>query len=429
MKSGEANFATAIHLTIATYIGVLASTILNLTLITVAEPKVLGTINALFLVKDYLLHLTLGQSEGLRSLFKLSGGREDIANRYFSVALNVGLLNASITCVIFFVYLWSDYTLTQHAYKYLFLIILLLESCQFLLINYLKGKGDFSSLQQSVLVNAGLTLLSIPPTYAYGVEGYLLAKVFCSFLFLLWLAKHAPVAYGLSFRIDFELFKQLFSQGFPLQLIVLVLMCIDTLPRLLVLKFFDLEILGGLAVCLYFSIPVAQASNSLATVFFARFQQESGSEFSIHEGLPFGLIYIYLSAIAGCFAVFFAVENFFSVYSEFAFGASSLFLHALLGLLYTPQLTFLQSRGFFSALIGCAFLYFFTVWVVFTITFYIWDLSFSQFCALLFALSVIWKITIRVAASQCSGRRLYIFDILRDYLFFALLLSAVYELS
>jgi len=291
------------------------------------DPYYVGIWQALVLIETYSVFLRLGILNGLaRELsFLIGKGDHETATAAVSTTLTVTLANMGVFIILAAVipFFLSNFT-EDHLFPYLCMVLLTLFSFyySFLLCTF-RAKTDFDKLSRIQFLYASLKLLSLVMIWFWGFKGYFAREMIVMIIVTVVIHLYRPIRVLPGF--DKKVLKQLFYTGFPIFLASSLIAFFNTSPRLYIIKFGTLEMLGTYAPLLTLIALFASLSDSFSTYFYPRMSTKLGQTgdktalWRDSKRIHLIIIGVYIPiAIAGYFILPWIMNNFLTRYKESA---------------------------------------------------------------------------------------------------------------
>lgn len=263
-------------------------------------PDEMGLWQTVRLAQIYSFILLIGINNGLgRELpFSLGKGEQDFADRLAATAFfcatlaNVVVLIAGIVCAFVFSghgapLVWAILSVT---------VLIMLAFYQQIFICTFRSKDSFKKLTLIQLVEAGLSLATIPVVYYYGYTGMLGRTVLITTIVVALLFYYRPMR--VKMRMDWEALKLLLKTGLPIFGLDYVKNSCSTLDRVVLLDMGGFKDVGVYSLARVALQTLQVLPSSLGAYMYPRMTYNFGQNSNARALWRFGIKFVFLAVAA-----------------------------------------------------------------------------------------------------------------------------------
>ena len=240
------------------------------------DPYLLGVWTTVATFETYATFIRIGIVNGMnRELpFALGAGNKETAIKYAETTLSFTLIN------ILFVLLVAPYFIFHLELSSVFIAcigVILVRITTTFYTSYLAGTfrsdDQFDKLSNIQFVMLIIKLVSCPLIF-FGIYGFLIMELILVIVNTLLLHRFRP--FHIKPKFHPEAFKSLLKIGLPLFITSSLIGFIDTLPRLYIINFGDVKMMGLYAPILMFLSYISMFPNVLSTYLYPKLSFKMG---------------------------------------------------------------------------------------------------------------------------------------------------------
>jgi len=243
------------------------------------DPYYIGIWQAMMLVQTYSAFLRLGIINGMnRELpFCLGKGDTGQAYKYAETAQYYSLANIIIFAVLalpafFFVKIKPDWYFPLFS----IVIVICLNFYNAYLAGTFRANADFEKLSYIQLIDSALRIISLALVYFYGFKGYCLMQIFLAVFITVITHLWRPIRVRPVFHQ--AAFQTLLKTGLPIFAGSYFFNFFNTLPRLVLIKYGSIEMLGLYAPVLTLIGAMGILPDSIGTYLYPKLSFQLGTD-------------------------------------------------------------------------------------------------------------------------------------------------------
>lgn len=243
------------------------------------DPYYIGIWQTMMLVQTYSAFLRLGVINGMNRELPFCLGKGDVGQarkyaetaQYFSLA-NIIIFAALALPALLFVKVKPDWNFPLISIG----IVICLNFYNAYLAGTFRANADFEKLSYIQLIDSAFRIISLALVYFYGFKGYCLMQIFLAaaitFIIHLW----RPIRVRPVFHR--AVFQTLLKTGLPIFAGTYFFSFFNTLPRLVLIKFGSVEMLGLYAPVLTLIGAMGIVPDSIGTYLYPKLSFQLGTD-------------------------------------------------------------------------------------------------------------------------------------------------------
>ncbi len=289
------------------------------------EPYYIGIWQSLMLIDSYSIFFRLGIINGMnRELpYAMGQGNESLAVKYAETTLYFTL----VTIITFFVLAFGSLFFIHIEQDWIFplTVILLIVPINFyssFLMGTFRANADFDRLSRIQIIQGVLKFVSIILVVKWGFKGFALREISIVSL-ITFLAYRIRPLKKVKPNFDRAIFTKLFKVGFPIFVTSYIIIFLNTAPRLILLKYGSVSMLGIYAPLLTIITAISVIPDSIANYFYPKMTHQIGKtndrlaiwKKSLYSHI--GLIILGIPVVIGCLLFIpYLIDTFIPKYVE-----------------------------------------------------------------------------------------------------------------
>lgn len=276
-------------------------------------------------MESYSLFFRMGIINGMnRELpYAMGQGNDNLAIKYAETTLSFTLMNILAFIVLA---LPIIYTLNiEQTWSFPLIVVLIIASVNFYntyLLGTFRAKADFNRLSKIQMVHGLLKIASIILVVWWGFNGFVFRELFIVLIttFLAYIFRPLKMVKP---KFNRTVFLTLLKVGFPIFISSYAIVFIGTIPRLILLNFGNVSMIGVYAPLLTIITTISVIPDSIGNFLYPQMTHEMGktnnrlSFWKRSLFTHFGLIIIGIPLVTACvFIVPYLIDNFIPKYAE-----------------------------------------------------------------------------------------------------------------
>ena len=286
------------------------------------DPYYIGIWQVMMLVQTYSAFLRLGILNGMNRELPFYMGKGDLQQaykcaetaQYYSLA-NIVIFAALALPALFVIKLKTDWYFPVISIG----VVICLNFYNTYLAGTFRANADFEKLSYIQFIDSAFRLISLVLVFLYGFKGYCVREIAITTLITLITHLWRPIRVRPVFH--WPIFKTLLKTGLPIFTGSYLFGFFNTLPRLVLVKFGSIEMLGLYAPVLTLIGAMGIVPDSIGTYLYPKLSFQLGTDNdpkriwkqSLKSHLALLAIGIPL-AVAGYFAIPYIIDNFLPKY-------------------------------------------------------------------------------------------------------------------
>lgn len=286
------------------------------------DPYYIGIWQTMMLIQIYSSFMRLGIINGMNRELPFFMGQGDLekahkcaeTTQYFSLA-NIVIFVALALPALFLVKLKPDWHFPLISIG----IVICLNFYNAYLAGTFRANADFEKLSYIQFIDSAFRLLSLVLVFLYGFKGYCLREISIAVLVTLMTHLWRPIKVKPEF--DRAIFKTLLKTGLPIFSGTYLFNFFNTLPRLVLIKFGSIEMLGLYAPVLTLIGAMGIVPDSIGTYLYPKLSFQLGldndSERLWKQSLKSHLALLAIGiplAVVGYLAIPYIIDNYLPKY-------------------------------------------------------------------------------------------------------------------
>ena len=243
------------------------------------DPYHMGLWQSLALLQTYALFLRLGVINGMnRELpYYMGQGNVERATKYVEVTLFYTLLNIAVFVLfalgaLFFIRIDANNLLPLSG----IFIIVALNFYNSYLTSTFRANADFDRLSYIQIFQGGLRIISILLVVFYGFNGFILREILITAIITVVTHFARPLK-AIVPRFEKQIFIDLIKVGLPIFAGSYVLLFLNTIPRLILLKYGSVSLVGIYAPLYAIIVAINVLPDSISTYLYPKMTHAIGA--------------------------------------------------------------------------------------------------------------------------------------------------------